>query len=248
MNLLQIRNEAWFVAGDLAKADQDRQWSTFEMNQYINRVYRTIARETKCIKDSITPAICLVPANVVIYTTYVAGTQDYIWANSTTSWLYHLDVAPYIYTLNPLIIDVEEVKWTTKQWKLTKVSVTKWQTNPWWEQVIGMPTEYATDLSNNTIVLNFRATDSDTLRLVVRRMPLVDLIADADIPEIRTHYHDFFKNGVLAQMYMKQSEAYDHNKAIDYETRFKQDLNEIKRSESLLNEMLRPNYSTLAFR
>mgnify|MGYP003704532497 CR=1 FL=1 len=50
------------------------------------------------------------------------------------------------------------------------------------EQVLGMPTEYATDYSVNTLTLNFRAEVEDTLRLIVRRLPLTDLIGDKDVP------------------------------------------------------------------
>lgn len=249
MNLLQIRNEVFDVAREVATNDINRLWTIEEVNRYINRTYRQIARETRCIRDSQTPEICLIDSSVVDYTTYTAGTLDYIWANDSTQWLYHKNVCPYIYTLNPLIIDIEEVKWTERQWKLTKVSVRKWQTNPWWEQVVGMPTEYATDLSNNTIALNFRGETNDILRLVVRRMPLSDLSAEEDVPEIRTHYHDFIINGVLAQMYAKQdSQAFDQVKSLDFSARFKQDIDEIKQSETLLGENLRPNYSMTGFR
>jgi hypothetical protein len=259
MNLSQIRTQCWNEARVVATTDELRLWTTAEMNAYINRIYRWIARETKCIRDAVTPSLCLIDSSPVDYTTYAPGTMDYIWANTLNDpndaqsggkyWLYQKDVAPYIYTLDPVILDIDEMKWLDRQWKLVKVSVKKWQINPWWEQVVGMPTEFATDYSNNTFVLNFRSETADTLRLIVRRLPLVDLVNDDDVPEFRLHYHDYFRNGVLWLMYSKQdSEAFDMKKATDYYADFMKDIDEIKQQEDKLNERLRPNHSVDAFR
>lgn len=250
MNLSEIRSECWGIARDTALLDSDRLWTTAEMNQYINRVYRTIARETKCIKDAITPEVCQISVAPRDWTTLTATDgMDYIWVNDSNSWLYHQNVSPHIFPLHPAIIQIDEIKWTTAQWRLTKVSVSKWQVNPWWEQVVGLSTEYATDLSSNTIALNFRNSIADTLRLQVSRLPLVDLINDSDIPEIRTQYHDFMINGILMWMYSKQdAEAFDMEKRDRYESRFLRDMDEIKQEEGRLDRRLQPNYAMGAFR
>lgn len=257
MNLSEIRQECWDEARETAENDLDRLWTTSEMNRYINRVYRNIARETKCIRDSITSSICRitssVPADLAALQTLALtddfAAQDLDWYNSTDSWLYHTLVAPYSFALSPLIITVDECKWTNKQWRLTHVSIKKWQVNPWWEQVIGMATEYATDGDTNRLFVNFRTTDTDTLKLTVRRLPLVDLVSDTDVPEFKSDYHDFFKNGVLELMYRKQdSQTFDAVKAVDYHTKFLLDLDEIKQSEAILDNRLRANASLNAFR
>ena len=257
MNLKQIREEAWDIARETATVDSDRLWSTKEMNRYINRVYRFIARETKCIRDDITTAICRItvapPTDLVDLTTKAATdsyyAQDLAYYNDPNSWLYQKLVAPYSYPLDSRIIDIDEVKWTTSQWKLAHVAVSKWQVNPYWEQVVGLSTEYATDLANNRINVNFRMTTSDTLKLVVRRLPLVDLSSDTDEPEFRTHYHDFMLYGVLHQMYSKQdSQAFDQVKALDFKARFDKDVDEIKQQEAIIHNRLRPNNSVDAFR
>lgn len=249
MNLRDIREEAWNWAHDFAQRDEDHLWPQAEMNTYINRVYRRIASETHCIQDSSTLAVCQIASDPVDYTTYAEGTLDYIWANTEGMWLYQRDVAPYLYTLHSSILKIEEVKWTTRQWKLVKVSARKWQTNPYWEQVVGMPTEYATDLQTGKIALNFRSTESDTLRLVVRRLPLEKLIQDADTPEFRASYHEFFLNGVLSLMYNKQdSQCFDNGKAKDYEEKFKADLDEIKQQEIQLQQTIGANGSLDGFR
>jgi hypothetical protein len=257
MNLSDIRQECWDEARETATNDLDRLWTTSEMNRYINRVYRNIARETKCIRDSITPSICRItsstPASLVELTARAKtddfAAQDLAWYNSTDSWLYGHLVAPYSFPLSPLIITVDEVKWTDKQWRLVHVSLKKWQVNPWWEQVIGMATEYATDGDSKRIFVNFRTTDTDVLKLTVRRLPIVNLIDDEDIPEFKSDYHDFFKNGVLSIMYSKQdSQTFDATKVVDYKKMFLADLDEVKQSEEILDNRLRCSSSLDAFR
>jgi hypothetical protein len=268
MNLTQIRQECWDIARDIAITDSDRLWNKAEMNRYINRIYRHIARETKCIRDATTYKI--VSAPYADYATMVASTDPFVQEdvdriNNSGSWFYvnpdpagtytarlntqAQSLCPYVYSLDPNILDIEEVKWTTRQWRLTKVSVSKWQINPWWEQVIGMPTEYCTDLANNKLALNFRSQTSDTLKLVVRRLPVADLSADTDIPEFRTHYHDYFINGVLWMMYSKQdADVIDKTKAEEYRQAFLRDVDEIKQQETILDQRLKPNHSVDAFR
>lgn len=259
MNLKQLREEAWDVARETAINDQDRMWSVREMNRYVNRIYKYIAKETRCIKDAVTTSVCTINVAPVDYTTYLPGTLDYLWANTLNDpndpnsggkyWLFQRNVAPFTYTLHPSILDIVEVKWTDRQWKLVKVSVNKWQSNPWWEQVVGMPTEFATDYSTGLLTINFRADFTDMLRLIVKRLPLVDLIDDSDSPEFRLNYHELMINGILWQMYSKQdSQAFDGIKAETYRQMFMKDIDEIKQQEAYLDERLRPNNSMDGFR
>jgi hypothetical protein len=257
MNLKQLREEAWDVAREVSEVDSQRLWSTKEMNRYINRVYRYIARETKCIRDAAPSAITRIsvapPANLGALEALAAtddyAVQDLAYFNDVNSWLYLTLVAPYVFPLDDRILDIDECKWTSKQWRLVKVSSSKWQVNPWWEQVLGMPTEYSTDFSNKTIAINFRATDSDTLKLIVRRLPLNDLVNDTDSPEFRESYHDFMLNGILWRMYSKQdAESIDLEKAAQYYSLFLSDVDEIKQQETILDQRLKPNFSMDAFR
>lgn len=249
MTLKEIRDECRAIARDVALVDEDLLWSDEEMDRIINRVYYEIARRTKCIYDATTTSVCLISSNPVDHTTYSAGTLDYIWANDPDSWLYQKNVAPYLYILDPSILHIEEIKWTKRQWKLTEVSVVKWQTNPWWEQVIGMPTEYALDLESGKIALNFRSEQSDTLRLAVKRLPLVNLSEDADTPEFKEEYHLLMQNGVLYYMYSKQdADTIDEAKLDDYKAKYELDIDEIKHREAANKPKLTVNYSMGAFR
>jgi len=167
----------------------------------------------------------------------------------SNNWLYQTLVAPRVYPLHPSVLDIDEVKFLVQPWRLTKVSVSKWQSNPRWEQVVGWPTEYCTDYQNNMLALNFRTSNIDTLCLTVRRMPLADLTEDTDVPEIRNHYHDFMLNGILEHMYSKQdSETIDLKKADAYAAAFKRDVDEVKQQEYILDQRLKPNNSLPAFR
>jgi hypothetical protein len=249
MNLREIREECWEQARDTALTDSDRLWREKEMNRYINRVYRYIAREAQCIRDSSTPEVCILAVTPVDYTTYVAGTLDYIWANEAGNWLYHLDVTPYLLPLHASILQIDEVKWMGAAYRLMKVSSQKWKQDVWWERVAGSyATEYATDLDSGKIGLNYRMDHADNLQLHVRRMPLVDLIEDDDAPEFRVHYHDFMINGVLMHMYRKRdAETLDEAKAAEFENAFMLDVDEVKQQETQIEERLSPNYALPAF-
>jgi hypothetical protein len=257
MNLREIRDEAWAVAREIGTTEATRLWSTKEMNRYINRVYRFIARETRCIRDARTTAVCRIavtkPVDLAALTALAAtdswAADDLVGYNDATSWLHDQFVAPRVFPLHWSILDIDECKWLGVPWRLTKVSVTKWQNNPRWEQVVGYPTEYCTDYHTNYIALNFRTTTNDTLCLLVRRLPLLDLINDTDEPEFRINYHDFLLNGVLEQMYNKQdAETFDLAKAADFKIRFASDIDEIKQHETILDQRLKPNHSLSAFR
>ena len=251
MNLRQIREEAWDIARELNTPDGDRLWPATQMNRYINRVYRKIARDCKCIRDSTTPAVTVIDCPIIPYTDYDSEptSKDYYWANTVGSWLYHLDVCAYLFDLHPTILDIQEVKWRTRDWRLYKVASEKWQKNTRWETTVGLPIEFATDLESDKIALNYRSDIAGTLDLVVKRMPLVDLINDDDVPEFRIQYHDFFVNGILEQMYSKQdAQAFDGEKSASYKAKFRADITEIKEEETKINERLRPNHSMSAFR
>jgi len=257
MTLKELREEAWALLRDDALVDQDRLWPASEMNRYINRAYKQMARETKCIRDSITSSICRIavaPPTDLADLTLKAATdsfyaQDLDWYNDSGSWLHNQLVSPYSFPLSNKIIKITECKWTNLQWKLTKVSVQKWQINPWWEQVIGMSTEYATDLDSNRLVLNYRMTSSDTLKLSVRRMPLTDLAKDSDAPEFKEDYHLMLINGIIWQMLSKtDAETLNVVKAEEYRLKFLQDIDEVKQQEELLETKLNVHYSGSAFR
>lgn len=257
MNLKEIRDEAWALARVSSGNDANKLWNEAEMNRYINRVYRYIARETKCIRDAITPSVCRIsvapPADLsalqALAATDTFAADDLVEYGTIGSWLEGKLVAPRVFPLHELILEIEEVKWKGVPWKLAKSSVSKWQINPYWEKVCAYPTEYCTDYSTGYIALNYRSTASDTLLMIVKRMPLTPLSSNTDVPELRVNYHDYFINGILEQMYSKQdAEAIDLKKAADYKTSFLRDVDDIKQQEAILDQRLKVNFSQEAFR
>lgn len=257
MNLKEIRDEAWAIAREVGTSDSDRSWTSKEMNRYINRVYRFIARETRCIRDASTPAVCRIsvtpPADLAaleaLALTDAFAADDLVEYNAVGSWLTGKLVAPRVFAVHPSIIDIDEMKWKSVPWKLAKVSVSKWQSNPFWERVAGYPTEYALDYTNGKLVLNYRTSTADTLLLTVKRMPLADLAADTDTPEFRDSYHDFMLNGILAQMYSKQdTELFDQSQADKFQAAYMRDIDEIKQQEIIYDQRLKVNASMGAFR
>lgn len=224
MTLKEIREECWDVARDTASIDQDRLWPTKEMNRYINRIYRKICKETACLVDSVS-----------------TFTQISITGSNENPAAIYID-------LDPRILFIEEAKWATGGWFVREVSVSKW-TNPLWETFSGPPTEFALDWSVNKLAFNFKPNITDTLKLRVRRMPLVNLVSDTDSPEFKVQYHDYFINGVLWQMYLKQdAEAFDKSKAEEFKQLFLKDLDDMKKEVQSLTHYNLVDNSQLAFR
>jgi hypothetical protein len=248
MNLAQIREECWEEAFDVIGSGSDKFWPEDVMNRYINRIYYHIARETRCIRDASTASVCIIDGSVVDYSTYASGTLDYIWANDSTSPLYQLDVAPYLYDLHKSILDIDEVKLMRRKYQLHKVTSAVWQRNTMWEQTIGAPTQYATDLNSKKIAVSFRDGDGDTLQLAVKRLPLVELVLDTDEPEFREDFHQHFKDGVLWLMYKRQdAETFNMAKSKQAKDDFDDAIDELKQAVIKLDERIRPNAAMGAF-
>ena len=252
MTLQEIIDGCRDQARDDGANDVDRLWNDEEMVRYINRIQRRIARETLCLKDATTAAVCVLTLTPVDYTTYVSGTLDYIWANDSASPLYQKDVTPYLVDLHDSILEIEEVKSLTFTNRLRKVSSQKWRNHLQWEQFITQPTEYATDLAHKKIAFKGRSLTVQEMQMTVKRLPLVDLdiATPTGVPEIPVNYHDFFHNGVMERMYRKQdAETLDKAKADEYKELFLDDLDEIKRQERIiLNDYIAVNNSLSAFR
>jgi hypothetical protein len=206
MNLKQIRDECWDIARETSEMDSDRLWSLNEMNAYINRIYRDIARTTKIIIDSTTVSTCQIT----------------------------LSSATPIFALSPLILSVHDCYYCATQTsvpiskKLIYVPVICLGVDPMLITLHATPTYYSLDNATGNITFDTIPLSADVtplLKLRVSRLPLLDLIEDIDIPEFLVKYHDYFKYGVLWLMYSKQdSEAYDLAKASDFYQMYQLDI------------------------
>lgn len=218
MNLRELREEAWYVTRDTnAMTDADRLWPTKEMNLYINRIYRYIAKETLCIVDSISE-LCTIP---------IVGSEA--------------TPASNIVPLDSRILSIIFCKWEQKQVPLFEESVQHWAIN--WESNVGLPTKYARDYSSGVMALNFKPDFSDNLKLRVHRMPLVPLENDDDVPEFDEKYHDYFINGILWQMHLKEdAETLNKTKAAEFQGLFLRDIDDMKQCEIRASNVPVNNY------
>lgn len=186
MTLQEIRQKNRQMLDDSTKVDSKRYWPNAELNEYINTVIEEFAEQTLCLTDSLTDSVCLI--------TLVANQRHY-----TIS-----DAILHIQTAQP--------SWQTQP--LDKQSVVTINTG--WLTDIGLPHSYLLDYNTNRLSLTSApaTVSGETIRLTVNRLPLADIAADDDTPEIPRQYHRQLTDGVLALAYSKQdSEVYNPSKA-----------------------------------
>lgn len=233
MNLREIREEAWDYADDRSENEEDRLWKPEEMDRYVNRIYRDIARETKCIEDFSTPEVCQIAITPIAPASQVTGTLDYQYVNNGSSPLYGKTFASNTFLLHKSILEICDARLLNGQVRLNHRFAKKWKKSPTWDQRIGLPTEYATDLKNGYLAVNYRAETADIVLLSVKRLPLTPLRSSGDVPEIPISYHDAFLDGILAEMYSKQdSQTYEKGRAEKHKEQYLERLDDIKRIES----------------
>lgn len=191
---------------DPSTLDVDRYWINAELNEYINACIEEMCERTRCITDSLS-TICLIPL--------VAGQRHY--------------------DLDDSVLDVVRVQ---PSWSLTPLSTQGISTaGADWLQAVGLPLEYLLDYSNGKLsITSAPATVSgEYLQLTVRRLPLKELSADTDIPEISRQYHRKLYDGVLSMAYLKQdAETYNPSKAKAHRDKWDTILSTTVRRESRL--------------
>jgi len=83
-----------------------------------------------------------------------------------------------------------------------------------WETETGTPSHFVTDYETGKIRLYPIPVVNDTLKMTVIRMPLVDMKAIDDTPEINARYHRNLRYWIMHRAYMKQdTETKDEKKA-----------------------------------
>jgi hypothetical protein len=176
----------WLRAEE-GESDSDRYWTESDLNEYAQDAVDVFCRLSKLIRDSLTPSVCLLTLNP----------EDQ-----------HI-------ALSPLILSIERVKpsWGSYPLRLTSLDeVTRLQ--PAWEDDTGSPDAYLLDYSKGYLSLNRAVVDTGTLRLTVRRMPLLPLDSDNAVPEINPEYHHMLKDYMLYRAFSAQdSEMYNPDKA-----------------------------------
>lgn len=124
------------------------------------------------------------------------------------------------YQLDPRIIDIDDgdVRLSTLEKELQKHSYRSFQNvSATWDTDASEPMAFCLDWKEGWLTLDCVPEAADTAKMRVFRLPLADLSADADTPEIPNAYHDFITDGMAYYLYSKQdSQTYDPKAADKY--------------------------------
>ena len=111
--------------------------------------------------------------------------------------------------------------------------------NEQWESETGEPLAYVTDYQTGRVRLYPTPTTADEIQLTVRRLPLADLVADNDEPEIRPESHLGLVQWMLYRAYMRQdADTFNPTKAAAALAEFVREFGEKKsmRNEEWIRE------------
>ncbi len=184
MNLEQMIASARARTGDIRTPQL---WSDEEWAEYATQAQQEACRRARLILDSTTEEICVIELN------------------STDK----------VYPLDERVIFIKRVKVNGISTPLGRVSFEDLdRCNGGWEEEVGEPRAYVPDMDEDKF-RPYPAPDGDyTARLTVLRTPLQDLEDGADVPEIKSRYHQGLINWMLHRAYSKQdSDGFDADKA-----------------------------------
>lgn len=207
MLLSEIRQKVRNMLDDNAKRDTHRYWTNAEIDEYINACIEEMCERTQCVTDSLTDSVCLI--------TLVANQRHY--------------------PLNSAILDIKTVQPSWQDTPLARQSVATAAAG--WLSDVGLPNAYLLNYSDGYISLTSAPSTvtTETLRLSTARLPISELVAEGNEPDIPRQYHRKLFNGVLGLAYDKQdSELYNPAKAKGHRERWDNDLSTIVRRTSRL--------------
>ena len=201
MTLLEIRTEIRGTLDDDIGATASQQiWSDVELNGYINEAEDVFCREIPLLIDSSTAQdadsipLCQIAT--------VAGTQNY--------------------AISDRIVEIRRVKIVGQANTLDKADVPLMDgIDSYWDDTAAAnrktPTRYLLDKETGKITL-VRCPDAVyTVNMIVQRLPLAQMAANDDVPEINSRVHRLLFTYILHKAYMKRDvEAYSERKASDY--------------------------------
>lgn len=184
------------VAAFRTRADDEAQpylWEDTEVAQYLNEAEREAAERALLIHDETTAAVCTL--------TVVAGTASY--------------------PLHASILKIERATLASTGDTLTVTSRDKLdQSWPGWETATGTPQHLVEDGDGNATLVP-APTAADSVALAVKRLPLADMAADNDTPEIGVRHHYRMLDWALHLAFLKPDADAHNPKAADYhEARF----------------------------
>jgi len=189
------------TGGTISGTDEDSLWSDAEWTRYANLTEQDAARRCLCLQDNTTDE----DANSLPIC------EIAITADPSTSE----------YQISPLVLTIRHAQLASLNYPLVKDKMFGLANENLANIPSGTPSMWSWAIRKDYIVLNRLATASDTLKLVVTRLPLVDMSATGDEPEIPEQYHYYLVYGMLARAYLKKdSETYDPNASARMEAEF----------------------------
>lgn len=198
MTLLEIRTDIRGSLDDDVGATESQQlWTDAELNGYTNEAVEVFCRELPLIIDSSTAADG--DAIALCQITTVDGTQDY--------------------ALSPKVVAIRRAKVSGELRPLVETEMDLLDKNDsYWDDVSAnyrkTPLYYLLGKETDKLTLIRCPDDIYTVNLTVQRLPLVDLSADGDVPEINNSYHRLLLSYIRHKAYMKRDvETFSERKA-----------------------------------
>jgi len=169
-------------------------WTNDEWTDYANEAEREACRRAHLIVDSETAGICTF--------NLLAGDSTII--------------------RHPKVLRVRRIKMGSQSRPLGRIDVRDLDRQaPGWESETGTVTHYVGNFSTGNIRIYKKTSVIDTATLTVVRLPLEDMSALADEPEIPEAYHRKLADHMLELAYQKQDdETRDPKKEADAAARF----------------------------
>ena len=150
------------------------EWSDDDVVLYLNKAEQEACRRARLITDSSTEEICRMSV--------VSGES-----------LFEFD--PRILYIRRLKLSTETV--TLQKWRREDLDATE----PGWEDTTGDITRWCPNYETGKIRWIYTPTAAATVNATVIRLPLQDMAADEDVPEIKPHLHLSLVHGALFYLY-----------------------------------------------
>lgn len=199
MNLGELRTAARLRLDD---TEQDYLWSDDELNSFINEAVNEACIRARLNIDSTTPDVAEV--NVI------ADTSQY--------------------ELHDSVFFIERAYLETTKRALSKTSFHELDLmDPAWQDNTGDPTHYIMDVDHfttdgalsNRLTLYPSPVKDEVLRLTTYRLPLEDMVLDADEPEIPRFHHSYLVDWACFRAYAKQdADTLSVDRALRFEQEF----------------------------
>ncbi len=160
-----------------------------ELDDAANEAQEEACRRSKLLVDSSTAPICSIAVGI----------------------------ATALYAVDPRVIKILRLKLANRTQPLARKGLRDIdRENPGWETDTGEPTHYIPDFQTGKIRLYPIPVAADTATLTVQRLPIADMEADDDEPELDRHLHRKLVSWMAYRGYSKpDTDQTDGNKAAE---------------------------------